>query len=184
MAAIVAAIVVVALVAGLNVLFSLALARRLRLLGEQGTGRSASDETKALVPSIGHVVSPFETKTVGGTSLTDADFNSSSSLVLFASVGCSPCERLKTELLENPPSEIVRVFVHGSDSDQPPPFAAALEAISNEVVWMGSDETARRVFGDVGLFPTILRIVNGVVVASGTRLEDIPPTGKRSLARA
>ena len=175
-----AAVVIVGLIAVVDLMFSLALARRIRLVADGDVHRN---ERPAPVPAVGHVVAPFETRTVSGDRLTLADF-ASPSVAVFATAGCSPCERLKDAILADPPAEALRVFIYGATGNGLPPIATELAAISDEVVWMGTDDALPRAFGGVIGYPTLLRVVNGVVVASGTKLGDIQVSPETILTRA
>jgi hypothetical protein len=159
---------VVALIALTNLSLTLALAKRLRLTDHRPV--RAGDEFA--VPA-GHVVTPFQASTTLGERVTESTFDDRTTIAAFVSVGCTPCVKVKNEILKSQPSEPLLVFVGGPDTSTPPELASDLSEAA-DVVWFGEDSAMRDAFA-VRAFPTVLKIVNGVVIASGRALRDIQP---------
>lgn len=166
-AAVISALVVVALVAGCDLLLSLALARRVRLL--QGLGRPTRNSDPEL---IGEVVSPFETTALDGHLVNDDRFSQGSTLVAFLAAGCEPCVRLKREILASPPREPFVLFASGRDDGGMPAFVSELAEVAQEAVWTEDGSLVSQAFR-IRAFPTVLRVVNGVIVAAGLSFEDV-----------
>jgi hypothetical protein len=166
-AAIISALAVLALVATCDLFLSLALARRVRMIQEMGSAPAGRSD----FPSVGEVVTPFEVTTLDGQTLSEKEFSLGSTLVAFLAVGCEPCVRLKSEILSSPPDEPFIVFVSGLEAGNMPAIASELAHVA-KVVWIEVDELVRNAFR-VDAYPTVLRVVNGVVVTAALRLRDI-----------
>jgi hypothetical protein len=167
-AAIISALVVVASIATVDLLLSLALARRVRLL-QQPEHRQAQHES---LPSVGGVVEPFEATALDGSRINEGEFSQGSSLVAFLSAGCGPCERVKQEILDSPPEEPFLAFVFGTESGAMPGIAVDVARVAKVVWGEVNDEPVLRAFG-IQAYPTVLRVVNGVVVSAGLGITDV-----------
>jgi hypothetical protein len=166
MVALVAAVAFVGALGGMNLLLSLALARRLRLM-HLGPADPHSGKT-----SPGVEVGSFKAMTLDGDFVTDEEFSAGSSLVAFLAVGCRACPPVKQEVLNSHLQEQLTIFIHGeAPGGGVPDFATDLSR-RGRVILTRWDDAPRKAF-EVDGFPTVLRIVDGVVAASGFTLGEI-----------
>ncbi len=154
--------------AALNLLMTLSLAGRVRVLQESGALRDPA------LPKVGERVNAFSTTTVKGEPVTQAIFDEGPTLVGYFSPGCSNCELVRAQLLEKPPSIPLFAFVVNDELDQlTQAVAEQLAPIARVVVSKATDAPARA-FREAG-YPTLIRVERGSVVASGHRLAEVLP---------
>jgi thiol-disulfide isomerase/thioredoxin len=94
-------------------------------------------------------------------------------VVAFFSDDCVPCQQVKAELARDPLSSPLLAFVHTRDGGpQQHEFAAELARVGARTVLLepGSDMPKRF---SIGAFPTLLRLRDGVVVASSIKLAGV-----------
>jgi thiol-disulfide isomerase/thioredoxin len=158
--------VVMALVLGsLNLVLLFAVVRR---LDAPRAGGGRTDELAMVaMPRIGSTVGQFRVETVEGRSLTLDDLMTGSTLLCFVSPTCPPCKDVLSELADLPAERVQRlvVAVLGTERDavriaQPLPTAT--------VVQCSPGDELGRAFGNVESYPTVVRIVDGVVAGAGT----------------
>ncbi|MDT7782877.1 MAG: hypothetical protein QOF58_1296 [Pseudonocardiales bacterium] len=160
------AVVLLAVVVVVHVLFTYGLVARVRELQE----RSGPVRDQNL-PRPGKVIPAFSVADTDGALFTEADLDGPVQVGFF-SVGCGPCRSLTDALLADPP---VARFVSIVDGDVTDPEATArlVEKVSGlgRVVVIGTDDPVLSAF-DVMAFPTLIYTHGGVVTASGIRLSD------------
>lgn len=170
MAAVLTAVVtVVGVVAAADLLLSMAVVRRLALLQRQmrdlGTGSGPS-------PAIGYKVGDFTAELLTGGQLTRADLNGGRASVLFVMPSCEPCKALMGELTAQPewpgPSPLYVLINGAGDDDYARALLPDLPAGSRAGL-VSPDDDVSSAFGITG-YPTVLEIEDGVVRASGVRL--------------
>jgi thiol-disulfide isomerase/thioredoxin len=173
MAALVAAVVVLGLFCVLNAVFCFGIVRRLREhteLLDKLAGGGQSDLIVGAGASVGDfTASTVDSVAVSGTTLAGP------TLVAFFAPGCGPCteERPKfAALAATHPRDRVLVVVTGLDDEAAAPLVAELRDLAG-VVREDDGGPVQQAFG-VGGYPTFALVESGVVVASGTRVADLP----------
>ncbi|NKE62418.1 hypothetical protein FXN61_39065 [Lentzea sp. PSKA42] len=160
------AVVLLAVVVALHVLFTYGLVARVRDLQERsGPPRNTN------LPQPGMVIRPFSVADTDGIAFTEADLDGPVQVGFF-SVGCGPCRTLTDALLDNPPAARFVSVVDGDPSD-PDATARLVEKVSGlgRVVVIGTDDPVLSAF-EVMAFPTLVHTHGGVVTASGIKLGD------------
>lgn len=163
MEALAVSVAFLACVCCVNLLVTFGLVRKLR----QGGFAAAKPLS---LPEPGTRVKPFQASTLAGDVIDQPALASSEGVVLFVSATCAPCKRLVTELLATPLNETLIFFVTGDD-EAAYEQAEALRSLGTVAV-IGHDSDVRSAF-DVTAFPTLLRIVGGVIVSAGFGLSEI-----------
>src|SRR5438445_3283170 len=161
MAALTVSVVLLALLVVFQMLITFGLVRRLRAVEADGGVRPSTDR----FPQSGMRIPHFEVDDTDGDPITDRDFASGPALVAVVSPACEPCERVKTQLLNDPPRESFFAFVNGAatTSNDASNIARTLGAMGRAAVFENGDVMAAR---GVQLFPTLLMLHDGVVVAA------------------
>ncbi len=159
-------LVVIGTITMFNLLFSLAFARRLRELAAQ----QLKSNVNGMLPEIGRHVRPFDVIALDGSAITSDDA-SRSIVALFVSTTCPACDRLQKKLGNDRFPEETLVFVHGHEESGVPEFARSFDEVATHVAWLGEDNTVRDAFG-VEAYPTLLRVVGGVVTEAALNLKD------------
>ncbi|MEO3874365.1 hypothetical protein ABGB18_36700 [Nonomuraea sp. B12E4] len=161
------AVVLVAVVVAVHLLFTFALVARIRELQQHGGAHAHNTQ----VPRPGTVIRPFSVTDTDGATITEADLDGPVQ-VGFLQVGCGPCRMLSDALVTAPPAARFVSIVQG-DPDAPDATArlAAKLGVLGRVTVIGIDDPALTAF-EVVAFPTLLHTHSGVVTASGTRLDD------------
>ncbi|MGW6934577.1 TlpA family protein disulfide reductase [Lentzea sp. NPDC054927] len=160
------AVVLLAVVVALHVLFTYGLVARVRELQEKsGPVRNTN------LPQPGAVVRPFSIVDTDGIAFTEADLDGPVQVGFF-SVGCGPCRTLSDALLADPPT-VRFVSVVDGDASDPEGTARLAEKVSGlgRVAVVGTDDPVLSAFG-VMAYPTLVHTHGGVVTASGIRLAD------------
>ncbi|WP_439656087.1 TlpA family protein disulfide reductase [Lentzea sp. HUAS TT2] len=160
------AVVLLAVVVALHVLFTYGLVVRVRELQE-----NAGPQRESNLPRPGMVVKPFSVVDTDGVAFTEADLDGPVQVGFF-SVGCGPCRTLTDALLEDPPAARFVSFVDGDPGD-PEATARLVEKVSGlgRVAVVGTDDPVLSAF-EVMAYPTLLYTHGGVVTASGIKLAD------------
>jgi hypothetical protein len=159
------AVVLLAAVVAVHLLFTFGLVARVRELHEHG-GVPARDPN-LLRP--GTVIPPFSVTDTDGATITEADLDGPVRVGFFQ-VGCGPCRVLSDALLADPPAARFVSIVDGDPAE--PDATARLVAklgVLGQVAVIDVDHPVLAAFGVVA-FPTLLYTHGGVVTASGTRL--------------
>lgn len=160
-----------AVFAGFSILLNFGVIRRLRELQD----RFPLGNVPSSLPRTGQRVGTFQARTLAGVPMSERDLAESSTLIGFFSTDCSPCRRLRDQLLTEPPAERMTAFVvtrdeKGGERDAMS-FARDL-ALAADVAIVPVDGTTTRAF-DVRGYPTLLRVTEGVITAAGHRLADV-----------
>ncbi|GLY53084.1 MauE/DoxX family redox-associated membrane protein [Lentzea sp. NBRC 102530] len=160
------AVVLLAVVVALHVLFTFGLVARVRELQENTVPKRESN-----LPRPGAVVRPFTVLDTDGLPFTEADLDGPVQVGFF-SVGCGPCRTLTDALVASPPATRFVSVVDGDASD-PEGTARLAEKVSalGRVAVVGTDDPVLSAFG-VMAYPTLLHTHGGVVTASGIKLDD------------
>jgi hypothetical protein len=163
-----------ALIAIVNTMLVFALVGRVRTLQETATAQAATAVDRSL-PRPGRRVGPFEVSTASGERITLDSLRDRSTLVGFFITGCTSCEGIREQLVAEPPPLPVLAFVHANgDAQAARAIGDALGAVASVAYYDQKDDVVGDAFGTVQ-YPTLLRIQDGVVAASGRRLQDILP---------
>lgn len=158
------AVVLLAVVVALHVLFTFGLVARIREL-QKPPARTSN------LPQPGMVVRPFSVADTDGVAFTEADLDGPVQVGFF-SVGCGPCRTLSDALLANPPATRFVSVVDGdvTDPDATARLVAKVSALGRVAV-IGTDDPILSAF-EVMAYPTLLHTHGGVVTASGIKLDD------------
>lgn len=166
------AVVLLAVVVALHLLFTFGLVARIRELQQHG-GAPAHDLN---LPKPGMVIRPFSVTDTDGGTITETDLDGPVHVGFFQ-VGCGPCRLLSDALVADPPAAR---FVSVVDRDPVEPDATerlvAKLSVLGRVAVIGVDDPMLSAFGVVA-FPTLVHTHGGVVTAAGTRLShfaDVP----------
>ncbi|NMO15717.1 thioredoxin family protein [Pyxidicoccus fallax] len=160
---------VLAVMVVLNLLLTFALVRRVRALQDRVSNVPARDPA---LPQPGDAVGAFQAATPEGGLLTDEALRSGVNLVGFFTTGCHPCATLRAQLLESPPRLPLMAFVEGHEDDPAArELGAALGAIAR-VAFITETDSVTKAFRPAG-YPTLIRVENGTVAASGHQLRDV-----------
>lgn len=169
LAVVVAALAVLVVV---NLLLSFALIGRLRVLQEMVERGGVMKDPN--LPQQGDPVRPFQAVTEEGEQLSDEALKAGVSLVGFFTSGCKPCATVRKQLLERPPTLPFMAFVDGSPQDaETRELADALKKVAR-VAFTTPSAPPSQAFEPPG-FPTLIRVEDGKVAASGNRLSDVLP---------
>ncbi|PWK84975.1 hypothetical protein C8D88_107182 [Lentzea atacamensis] len=160
------AVVLLAVVVAVHVLFTYGLVARVRELQE----RSGPPRNQNL-PQPGLVIRPFSVTGTDGALFTEADLDGPVQVGFF-SVGCGPCRSLTDALLADPPAARFVSVVDGDPTD-PEATRRLVEKVSalGRVAVIGTDDPVLSAF-EVMAFPTLVYTHGGVVTASGIKLDD------------
>ncbi|WP_052422622.1 TlpA family protein disulfide reductase [Nonomuraea candida] len=161
------AVVLLAVVVAVHLLFTFGLVARVRELQQHGGARADNRQ----LPRPGAVIRPFSVTATDGTAITEADLDGPVQVGFFQ-VGCGPCRMLSDALVGAPPAVRFVSIVDGDpvDPEATERLAAKLEALGRVAV-IGVDDPVLTAF-EVVAFPTLLHTHGGVVTASGSRLDD------------
>lgn len=160
------------------VLFDLALtfglARRLRLALDGTTVKiGAAPGIEPSFPTVGSGVAPFAVHALDGARMSEVDVGSGSVVVGFFSVGCEPCTAVKDQIVANNIPEPLFVFVVGAPEDSASmALAQELATVARRVAVINHDGSPVTALG-VRAYPTLVRLEDGVVRASGYRLDAV-----------
>lgn len=171
MAALTAIVVALAIGVAANFLFLLAIVRRLRL---QRPAPPVFD-----LPSVGMQAPPFSAHDANGNAIDESFYvEHGDAVIAFFSDNCEPCQQAKAELARNPLQVPLLAFIHtGDGSAMQAEFARELTRSGVRAVLLAPGSDLHKRFA-VSAFPTLLRLRDGIVVASSIRLDDIRnPTG-------
>jgi hypothetical protein len=164
----------------LNIVLLLAVLRRMR---EFEAGNQVPAAVK--LPAPGTRVGSFRATATDGSVITEADLADDTHYLGFLLVGCKPCKAQIAEMRSSGRFDPERVifFVAGGD-----PSAEQTRALMDSVQDLGR-VAAMDWPGPVGAamsgiraFPTLLRIESGVIVAAGSRWEEIAESRVPALA--
>ena len=166
------AVVLLAVVVALHLLFTFGLVARVRELQQHGGGTPLRDPD---LPQPGAVIRPFAVTDTDGATITGDDL-SGPVQVGFFSIGCVPCRTLSDALVADPPAVEFVSIVAGHPADEATGRMVAKVRALGRVAVIDVDDPVPAAFG-VNSFPTLLHTHGGVVTASGSRLShftDVP----------
>ncbi|MEV0195051.1 hypothetical protein [Nonomuraea sp. NPDC050691] len=161
------AVVLLAVVVAVHLLFTFALVSRIRELQQHGGAPARNPH----LPKPGTVVRPFSVTDTDGAAITEADLDGPVHVGFFQ-VGCGPCRMLSDALVSAPPAARFVSIVQG-DPQEPDATARLVAKVGalGRVALIDVDDPVLTAF-EVVAFPTLLHTHGGVVTASGTRLDD------------
>lgn len=161
------AVVLLAAVVAVHLLFTFGLVARVRELQQNGGAHVHNTQ----VPRPGTVVGPFSVTGVDGVTISEADLAGPVQGGFFQ-VGCGPCRMLSDALVAAPPQARLVSMVQGDpDAPEATERLVAKLGVLGRVVLIGVDDPVLSAF-EIVAFPTLLHTHSGVVTASGTRLDD------------
>jgi hypothetical protein len=121
-------------------------------------------------PDIGS----FQATTLEGEPLSHETLKPGVSLVGFFTAHCKPCTALRAQLLKSPPALPFVAFVEGRANDpEVGEMAEALKRIAR-VVYTERNDALHQAFQPAS-YPTLIRVENGIIAASGHALADVLP---------
>src|SRR5262245_16069380 len=158
-----AVLALVGAVALTNLVLTMAIIRRLRLIED----RAAQGSTPpAGLPRIGAAPTEFALTTTGGATITAKDVSTGTRTVLFLSTGCQPCTELAATLARDPAlvdAGMAAVVTGMPDDPATQEFLAGLPPALP--VGVETDYAISRAFSVTG-YPTVLRLEDGVITAA------------------
>ncbi|WP_406039825.1 hypothetical protein OG799_29695 [Micromonospora sp. NBC_00898] len=161
-----AIVAVVGIVLAGNVVLTLALARRMKELENSGGSRHGDP-----FPARGTRVGRFAAVDLDGTTLTNQDLLEGVTFAAFLMPGCGPCEEVRSALHGLSPQQgQLMVFVAG-DAANPETQKIVGSLPDRARVLVAS--AAGDLFSAFGVtaFPTVMKLVNGVVEMAASRVE-------------
>jgi hypothetical protein len=170
MTGILTALVILVGIIGLgNVMFLYGVTRRLRLLDERVTSLNSPSG-----PQPGHRVGAFSATTLDGRDVGTADLEGTDTLVALLTVGCGACDKVVGELADVGGDTPLLVLVQAGESEDSGELVGSVRGNTSAgariaVVPYGPVASAF----DVNSFPTIMRVSDGVVRASGYSFADV-----------
>lgn len=172
----VAAVIALSLLAALQLLFTLAILRRLREHGERLSRLDpAAPGTEPVGP--GDVIGPFTATTTAGTTISDTDLRDGPTTVGFFSPSCGPCLQ-QLPLFEQRARSLAgshQVIAFVIDEGEESRVEAERLARVATVAVVAADSPATRAFSVRG-YPVLLDVgADARVVASGYVVEALPP---------
>jgi hypothetical protein len=168
-AVLIALVVVVGLIALVDLALTYGLIRRVNSIQAQPHSIDSG-----LIPAVGHRIGEFVATATDNREITQREFKGRETFAAFAMVGCGPCHRLAEELSQMAPPELpLMLFIASGQGEEEEaariaarvPFAAAVCVIE-------STGAVTEAFGVDG-FPTVIRVGDGVVRATGLSLDSV-----------
>lgn len=173
MAILAAVVCVLAALVLFNLALTFGLVRRLRMALEDGGIAPGGSIDVPGFPVVGSRVDPFAAQTLDGESLSDADLSAGPAVVAYFSVGCPACVKVKKKLLARGVSGPLTVIVAGEPGDlEAIALAEEFMTIAEKVAVVEQDSAAVEALRVEG-YPTLVRLEDGVVQASGYKLDAI-----------
>jgi phage tail sheath gpL-like len=181
MAVLTAAVCVLAAIVLVDLALTFGLIRHLRLALD---GETLSLGAPLDIPpfvAVGSEVASFKARALDGGDLTTSDVSSGSVVVAYFSAGCEGCTVEKDKLLGSAAPEPLVAFVTATpDGDASDDLARELATVAHRVAVVDQKSSAVNAL-DVQVYPTFVRLEDGVVSASGYRLSsviaDVMPVG-------
>jgi hypothetical protein len=172
--AVVVAVAVVAVATVFNLTLTLGLARRMRLeLGTPAAGEGTVGGPA--FPTAGLRIGSFGEVGVDGREITDADVSEGERLVGYFSANCPACAHVRRRLLAQGAPLPLTAFVAGSAEDpEVTELARDIAAVAEHVAIVDLDGPATLALA-VEAYPTLVRLQDGIVRASGYKLDAVAP---------
>ena len=169
MAALTAVVTALSVGLAINFLLTLAVLRRLRIQASESRPRADVG-----LPEVGVAAPEFAIETIEGQQIDSGSYENGAFILGFFAQDCQACERVKAEIDRTPPKDPFVALVRA-----PLPHQAKggrlvedlVDAGASVAVFDPSDNLMERF--SIQLFPTLLRIEHGVIVAAGLRLKDV-----------
>jgi thiol-disulfide isomerase/thioredoxin len=173
----IASVVFVGILCGVNLLLTFGVVRRLREHAELLAGTPRPVDNDSPVP-VGSVVGEFSVTTADGEVVT-RDSLDGGTVVGFFSPGCGPCEELLPRFVEYAASEAVRVVAVVAAPDmQAGEMAAQLAPVARVVVEGAFGGPVSTAFGVRG-YPALCVVDgDGTVIAGGSTMDALPVTAQ------
>ncbi|GAA0926427.1 hypothetical protein [Nonomuraea longicatena] len=167
------AVILLAAVVAVHLLFTLGLVARIRELQQNGGARPHTHNSQ--LPKPGTVVRPFSVTDTDGATITEAVLDGPVQVGFFQ-VGCGPCRMLSDALVAAPPAARFVSIVQG-DPQAPDATARLIAKVGalGRVAVIDVDDPVLTSFEAVA-YPTLVYTHSGVITASGTRLADFAET--------
>jgi hypothetical protein len=168
-AVLIAIIIVVGLIALVDLVLTYGLIRRVNSIQAQ-----PHSIDPGLVPAAGHRIGDFVAKATDNREITEREFKGLETFAAFVMVGCGPCHRLAEELSQMAPPELpLLLFIASSQgADEEVARIAAQVPFAAAVCVVEPTGAVTEAFGVSG-FPTVIRVGEGTVRATGLSLESV-----------
>lgn len=170
MTEILTALVILVGVLGLaNLLFLYGVIRRMRALEKR-----VVDADPPTGPQPGHRIGQFSATTLDGQDVGTADLAGTDTLVVLLTVGCGACDKIVGELPEVVDDASLLILVQAGpseDSDQLVSSVRGSAATDARIAVVPYGPVASAF--DVTAFPTVIRVSDGIVRASGYSFADV-----------
>jgi hypothetical protein len=168
-AVLIAVIIVVGLIALVNLGLTYALIRRVNAIQAQ-----PQSIDYGLIPAAGHRIGDFAARATDNREITEREFKGPDTFAAFVMVGCGPCHRLAEELSQMAPPELpLLLFIaSGQGEDEEAARIAAQVPFAAAVCVIESTGAVVEAFGLSG-FPTVARVGEGIVRATGLSLDSV-----------
>jgi hypothetical protein len=168
-AVLIAVIIVVGLVALVDLVLTYGLIRRVNSIQAQ-----PHSIDHGLVPIAGHRIREFVAKATDNREITEREFEGLETFAVFVMVGCGPCHRVAEELSQMAPPELpLLLFIASSQGkDDEAARIAAQVPFAAAVCVIESTGAVTEAFGVSG-FPTVIRVGDGIVRATGLSLDSV-----------
>jgi len=168
-AVLIATIIIVGLIALVDLVLTYGLIRRVNSI--QAAPHSIDN---GLVPVVGHRIGDFVAGTTDNREITERQFKGPETFAVFVMVGCGPCHRLAEELSQmTPPESPLLLFIASSrGGDEEAARIAAQVPFARAICVIDSTGAVTEAFGVSG-FPTVIRVGEGVVRATGLSLDSV-----------
>jgi hypothetical protein len=165
----IAIIIVVGLIALVDLVLTYGLIRRVNSIQAQ-----PHSTDQGLVPRVGHRIGDFVAKATDNREITGREFKGAETFAAFVMVGCGPCHRLVEELSQMAPPELplVLFIASGQGKDEETARMAAQVPFAAAVCVIDSTGAVTEAFGVSG-FPTVIRVSEGIVLATGLSLGSV-----------
>jgi hypothetical protein len=161
------AVALLAVFVVVNLILTIGLIRRIRTMAQEG---SSAPEI-ASKPQPGKRLGHFAVTTSEGRRFTERDLATGSHLVAFLSPTCPSCRAIKDQMAAGLAGESMVVFIAAFGDEQvAAEMVRALTPVA--VTTLMADESAAEAFGS-SAFPTLVRVVDGVITESGHRIDDL-----------
>ncbi|GAA1768975.1 MULTISPECIES: TlpA family protein disulfide reductase [Streptomonospora] len=170
-------VVLIGAVALVNLLLTLAVVRRLRLMSEQPTTRSAAPPELDELPA-GRPVPPFRGRTLTGEPIAADDLLGHETVFAFFDTGCSVCKTTIPKLVGHADANGLKpgqvVVVIGDGGGEPDEYARELDGAATVIVEPRLGPVAQE-FGIQGVPAFVRADAEGVVMRSGTSVAALAP---------
>jgi hypothetical protein len=172
MAVLAVAVICLAILGIANMMLTFGLVRQMRI-AVSDLKRLPHGLGTPLDASVGKSFPEFQASTVSGEPLTSNAVSTGTTFAVFASSSCDLCGALAQRMLKQPIGSPVVVFVEAADTNgAADSLAAKFTQITDQVAVITSGHS---LIADLQVdgWPTVMRVVDGVVRASGHNVESV-----------